>query len=88
MKSMEELYREIQANEDLKKEFVSAFKEGQIETFLKNHECDAAASDVMAFLTGVKDESISDDDLEKVAGGCDVTPHCTEICTKRIEYCW
>ena len=78
MKSIEELYKEIQSNEDLKKEFVTAFKEGKTEEFLKEHDCDATASDVMAFLNSKKEEVASEDDLAKVAGGgCTLTDGCT-----------
>ena len=69
MKSLEELYKEVQENEELKKEFISAFKEGKVEEFLKAHDCDASASDVMAFLNSTKEETASEDDLAKVAGG-------------------
>ena len=40
MKSLEELYKEVQENEEQKKEFVSAFKEGRVEDFLSAHDCD------------------------------------------------
>ena len=50
MKSLDEFYKEIQENEELKKEFISAFREGQIESFLSSHNCDAHISDVMAFI--------------------------------------
>ena len=69
MKSLEDLYKEVQENEELKKEFVTAFKEGRTEEFLKTHNCDATASDVMAFLNSKKEEVASEDDLAKVAGG-------------------
>ena len=69
MKSLEELYKEVQENEELKKEFVTAFKEGRTDEFLKTHDCDATASDVMAFLSSIKEDAASEDDLAKVAGG-------------------
>ena len=85
MKLLEELYKEIQDNEELKKEFVSAFKEGQIESFLKAHDCDATVADVMTFLNNTKDEAASEDDLAKVAGGScspSYTCHgCSNNCT-------
>ena len=77
MKSMEELYKEVQENEELKKEFISAFKEGRIEEFLKAHDCDATSADVMAFVTSQRDETATEDDLEKVAGGWCTTCNCT-----------
>ena len=69
MKSLEELYREVQSDDEMKKEFVTSFKEGRVESFLQAHGCDAAAADVMAFLNGTQKEALSDDDMEKVAGG-------------------
>ena len=66
---MEELYKEVQENEDLKKEFITAFKEGKVEDFLKAHDCDATSVDLMSFLKAAKDKTASEDDLAKVAGG-------------------
>ena len=71
MKSLEELYKEVQGNEELKKEFITSFKEGQIEDFLKAHNCTASAADVMSFLKRAQDEAATEDDLAKVAGGGD-----------------
>ena len=42
MKTLEELYKEVQGNEELKKEFIAAFKEGRLEEFLKSQNSDAA----------------------------------------------
>ena len=80
MKTLEELYREVQENEELKKEFVSAFKEGSLEDFLKNHDSEATSADVVAFLKGTKEEAVSEDDLAKVAGGCMTSHTCAPDC--------
>ncbi|MBR3241199.1 MAG: hypothetical protein IKF90_00680 [Parasporobacterium sp.] len=81
MRTIEDLYKEIQADKELKQEFVSAFKEGQIEEFLSADDCDAKAADVMVFLKETQDEVASEDDLTKVAGGWCTgitdTSHCT-----------
>ncbi len=69
MKSFEELYNEIKNNEEMKKAFVSAFREGRTEEFLKAHNCDTSVSDVNAFFNSAKKETASEDDLAKVAGG-------------------
>ena len=69
MKSLEKLYKEIQENEELKKEFISAFKEGKVEEFLKTHDCEGTAADVMTLMKSQRDEAASEDDLAKVAGG-------------------
>ena len=83
MKSLDELYKEVQENEELKKEFVAAFKEGKVEEFLKANDCDASASDVMAFLNSQRDEAASEDDLAKVAGG-----FCSNYTKSTICYCY
>ena len=69
MKSVAEFYKEVQANEELKKEFVSAFKGGKLEEFLKAHDCGATVADVLVFLKETKEEAATEDDLKKVAGG-------------------
>jgi hypothetical protein len=79
MKTLEALYKEVQENEELKKEFVSAFKGGRLEEFLKNHNSDATPADVMAFIKGTQEEIVSEDDLSKVAGGC-TSPTCAKGC--------
>ncbi len=70
MKSLDALYEEIQGSDELKKEFVTAYKEGSIEDFLKKNDCDASAEDVKDYLDGLKESAVSDDDLDKVSGGC------------------
>ena len=69
MRTLEELYKEVQENEEMKKEFITAFKEGKVEEFLKAHDCASTAADVMTFLSSKKEEVASEDDLAKVAGG-------------------
>ena len=80
MKTLEELYKEIQDNEELKKEFITSFKEGRAEEFLKAHDCDTSVADVMAFLNSTKEEAASEDDLAKVAGGCSYSNGCSQGC--------
>ena len=80
MKTLEKFYKEVQENEELKKEFVVAFKEGRLEEFLKNHDSDATPADVVAFLKGTKEEVVSEDDLAKVAGGCFTSHTCAPDC--------
>ena len=90
MKTMEEFYKEVQGNDELKKDFVCAFKAGKTEEFLKAHGCDATAADVMAFLHGSKEEAASEDDLAKVAGGGCSSFTCNDSCgcyTCEPTYC-
>jgi len=81
MKTIEQLYEEIQNNETLKQEFITSFKEGGVKDFLKNHECDATAEDVMKYINSLKDGAISDDNLDKVAGGGCTSMTCNQTCT-------
>ena len=82
MKTLEELYKEVQGNEELKKEFIAAFKENRMEEFLKSQNSDAAPADVVAFLKGTKEEILSEDDLAKVAGGCFSSYTCYDGCSQ------
>ena len=90
MKSLGELYNEVKTNEELKKAFVSAFKEGKMEEFLKAYDCDASVSDVFDFLNNAKSETASEDDLAKVAGGGCSSFTCNQTCgcyTVTYPYC-
>lgn len=90
MKSLEELYNEVKENEEMKKAFVTAFKEGKTEEFLKANDCDSSVSDVNAFLNSAKSETASDDDLAKIAGGGCTSYTCGNSCgcyTLEYPYC-
>ena len=69
MKNIEALYKEVMENEALKAEFATAYREGNVSEFLKKHDCDATAEEVSEYVNGVKDEALSLDDLDNVAGG-------------------
>ena len=71
MKTLQELYNEVIASEELKKEFLEAGKNGKAEEFIKNHGCDATADEIKAFLENLtkSDKELSTDELENVAGG-------------------
>ena len=69
MKSMETLHQEILENEELKTAFITALKENTIEDFLKSNGCEGTTADVMIFMNSKKEGELSDDDMEKVAGG-------------------
>ena len=74
MKTIQELYNEVMANEELKEQFIEAAKAGRQEEFLKEHGCDATAAEVSAFLDAKanEDAQLSFDELENAAGGeCD-----------------
>ena len=70
MKSMQELYNEVMASEEMKKEFLEASKEKEsVGAFLKKYGCDASVDDVAAFLKEKTEGELSDDELDSVAGG-------------------
>ena len=74
MKTLQELYKEVIASEELKNEFMEAAgdeKEGQkkVEEFVKKHGCDATFEDVKAFLEEKSEGELEEEELEAVAGG-------------------
>lgn len=72
MKSLETLYKEVLADEELKKSFTEAVKENQAEEFLKANGCEASVEEVEAFLKEKQERQgkIADEELDSVAGGC------------------
>ena len=72
MKSIMELYEEIIANEDMKKELLSAgTDEAQLKAFLERHGCSATVAE---FLEAIKDENpsvreLDPEELTAAAGG-------------------
>ena len=81
MKNIEALYKEVMENEALKAEFAIAYREGNVSEFLKKHDCDATAEEVSEYVNGVKDEALSLDDLDNVAGGGCNTGSCDGSCS-------
>ena len=74
MKTIQELYNEIMASEEL--------KAGKQEEFLKAHGCEATMEEVQAFLEAKQNEDapLSFDELENAAGGgCEVDPESDKI---------
>ena len=73
MKTMQELYSEIVASDELKKAIVEAMKANELEDFLKAHGCEATEEEVKEFVEtkAASDAPIelSDDELKYVAGG-------------------
>ena len=71
MKTIQELYNEIMASEELKGQFIEAAKAGKQEEFLKAHGCEATLQEVQAFLEAnqKEDAPLSFDELENAAGG-------------------
>ena len=71
MKTMQELYDEILASQELKAQFVEAVKAGKQEAFLKEHGCGATMEEASAFLKTKTEEDtpLSLNELEGAAGG-------------------
>ena len=74
MKTMEALYQEILANEELQKSFAEAVQEGSEEDFLKANGCETAKEKPEAFLQEEQQGELADEELDSVAGGCGPSP--------------
>ena len=70
MKTLEELYNEVLASEELKKEFLS-LKPGEVEGFAAKNGCKASLDEIKAFFEAKKNQTgeLSDEELDQVAGG-------------------
>ena len=70
MKTLEELYKEVMASEELKKEFC-ALKPEEVEGFAEKHGCKATLDEIKAFLTekSKAEGEISEEEVEQIAGG-------------------
>ena len=88
MKTLQELYEEVKASDDLKKALAEAEKSGKTTEFLKANDCDATLDELKEFIAEKaaynKPIELSDDELENVAGGiCSFTGNCnTDDCNK------
>ena len=74
MKTLQDLYKEVIASEELKKEFMEAAqdeKEGRkkVEEFLKKNGCDATFEDLKKFFEEKSKDELGEEELEAVAGG-------------------
>ena len=72
MKTIQELYNEVMADNELKKAFIASFTDGTAQKLIKEHGCDASVEDVQAFLKekAGDDKPLSADELQDAAGGC------------------
>ena len=70
MKTIEELYNEVMASEEMKKEFL-ALKPEEVEGFAEKYGCKATLEEIKVFLNEKSTASgeLSDDEIEQVAGG-------------------
>lgn len=73
--TIEALYKEIIASDELKAAFAEAVKAQKLDEFLKSQGCDAAGAEIMDFLKSLRkgEGELADDELNSVAGGCNST---------------
>ena len=70
MKTLQELYKEVMASEELKKELSEAVNDkSRLTDFLKNHGCNATLEELKVFLEGMSDGELSDEVVAAVGGG-------------------
>ena len=69
MKTLEELYQEIAASEELKNEYAEAQKNAKVSEFLKAHGCEATDRELSDFLSKKESGELSDEELDNAAGG-------------------
>ena len=77
MKTLQELYTEIMASDELKKSFVQASKENKQLEFIKEHGVETTAEELNSFLAEkakiAENKKLSAEELDNVAGGaCDM----------------
>ena len=70
MKTIEELYSEVLASEELKKEFL-ALKPEEVEGFAAKYGCKASLDEIKAFFEAKKNQAgaLSDEEMDQIAGG-------------------
>lgn len=73
--TIEALYKEIIASDELKSAFVEAAKAQKLGDFLKAQGCDATEAEVIDFIKSLQkaEGELADDELSAVAGGCNST---------------
>ena len=87
MKTIQELYIEVMADQELKEKFIEAANAGKTEEFLKEHGCEATMEELNAFLKAKAEEDapLSMDELDNAAGG-DCATAKEEICMSLITF--
>ena len=70
--TIEALYKEIIASDELKSAFVEAVKAQKLGDFLKAQGCEATEAEVVDFIKSLRkgEGELADDELNSVAGGC------------------
>ena len=76
MKTLQELYTEITASDDMKKAFTEAAKNNKVAEFAKEHGVETTLDEIRIFLEEKSrtDRELSKDELENAAGGTCIVP--------------
>jgi len=88
MKSLQELYDEVMGDDALKKSFAEAMLEGEAESFLSEHDCEATSEELREFIETKAKESdpteLSSAELAAIAGGetFGTSYYCGEPCSR------
>lgn len=65
--TIEELYKKVIADEELRKAYAAAAKDGKVAEFLSENGCTSTKEEIKAFFESKKE--LSDDELDAVSGG-------------------
>ncbi len=69
MKTLNQLYEEINSDYELKKEYMKAVGDKKVVDFLKAHDCEATESELESIIAAKKNKELDDDELDMVSGG-------------------
>ena len=69
MKTLQELYDEMLAGDEMKNAFVEAARVGTLADLLKEQGCEATADEFVAFLDEKAQGEMTDEELDTAAGG-------------------
>ena len=74
MKTLQELFAEIMASDEMKKAFAEAAKEGKVLDYIRANGCEATMEEVQTYLKEKADRELSEEELDSAAGGaCNYT---------------
>ncbi len=81
MKTLNELYSEVLASEELQNELQTLKTPEEVVAFVAKHGCDSTADDIKAFFVEKQKASgeISEEDLEQIAGGAGARRKCLSV---------
>ena len=69
MKTLQELFAEIMASDEMKKAFTEAAKEGKVLDYIRANGCEATMEEIQTYLKDKADRELSDEELDSAAGG-------------------